>query len=108
MTDASQFWIENVLEECDSANEYFFDEKERKLYFSFNGTDSAPTGNEDWVATKTKVLFDLSGTQKAPVEGVTIRGLTLRDAKDTYLDAHGMPSGGGEAVMYVRGCAGSL
>jgi len=29
-----------------------------------------------------------------PVKDVTIRGVTLRDTRITYLDAHGMPSGG--------------
>ena len=27
MTDSGQWWIENILEECDSPNEFFFDEK---------------------------------------------------------------------------------
>ena len=107
MTDASQFWIENVKEECDSANEFFFDAKEAALYFSFNQTHG-PSGDEDWVATKTKVLFNISGSQAAPVTGVSIRGLTLRDARDTYLDPHGMPSGGDwalqrSAAIYLTG-----
>jgi len=92
MTSASEWWIENVLEECDDANEFFFDEKTKKLYFNFNNTK--PTGKEDWVATKTRVMFNISGTMAAPVKDVTIRGLTMRDARLTYLDPHGMPSGG--------------
>ena len=27
MTNSGQWWIENILEECDSPNEFFFDEK---------------------------------------------------------------------------------
>jgi hypothetical protein len=61
MTDSGQWWIENVLEECDSANEFFFDEKEEKLYYFFNNTK--PTGKEEWVATKTRVLFNITGTK---------------------------------------------
>jgi hypothetical protein len=91
MTDSGQWWIENVLEECDSANEFFFDEKTEKLYYFFNGTVPEQA---DWVATKTKVLFNLTGTMTAPVTGVTIKGVTMRDTRITYLDAHGMPSGG--------------
>ena len=88
MTSASEWWIENVLEECDDGNEFFFDEKKKQLYFNFNNTK--PTGTEDWVATKTRVLFNISGTMAAPVKDVTIRGLTMRDARLTYLDPHGM------------------
>ena len=80
-----------VLEECDSANEFFFDEKEEKLYYFFNNTK--PTGKEEWVATKTRVLFNLTGTKDEPVTDVTIKGVTMRDTRITYLDPHGMPSG---------------
>jgi hypothetical protein len=41
-----------------------------------------------------KVLFNVSGTMDAPVKDVTISGLTLRDAAATFMDPHGMPSGG--------------
>jgi hypothetical protein len=81
-----------VLEECDSANEFYFDENEEKLYYFFNNTK--PTGKEEWVATKTRVLFNLTGTKDEPVTDVTIKGVTMRDTRITYLDPHGMPSGG--------------
>eukprot|EP00666_Eupelagonemidae_sp_cell4sb_P011584 gene11584-23135_t len=52
---------------------------------------------EDFVATSTKVLFNISGSKSNPVRGVSIRGLTLRDTAYTYLgtdvaDVHGMPA----------------
>lgn len=46
MTSAGQWWIENVLEECDSAREYFFDKRSRKLYFNPNSTSAGPNGLE--------------------------------------------------------------
>ena len=109
MTNSGQWWIENVLEECDSANEFFFDETEEKLYYFFNGTK--PTGNEDWVATQTRVLFNITGTMEAPVTDVTIRGVTMRDTRITYLDPHGMPSGGDWALqrsgaVFLQGTVG--
>ena len=99
----NEWWIENVLEECDSVNEYYYDEENKLLYYNFNGTET-PTGNEQWVATKTKVLFNITGTQKNPVKNVKIRGIVLRDAAYTYLgtdvaDMHGMPSGGDWAIQ---------
>eukprot|EP01047_Picozoa_sp_COSAG01_P117972 COSAG01_NODE_46635_length_398_cov_0.906355_1_plen_76_part_00 len=71
------------------------------LDYFFNGT--APTGNEKFVATKTKVLWNVTGSQAAPVRDLTIRGLEIRDTAYTYLgtdkaDLHGMPSGGEPAI----------
>ena len=99
MTTAGQYWIENVLEELDSSNEYYFDESTRTLYYQPNSTTAAPP-RADFVATKHRVLFNISGvSMESPVRGIKIRGLTLRDARYTYLDEHGMPSGGDWALQ---------
>ena len=101
MTSSGQWWIENVLEECDDANEYFFDVRTRKIYYNPNSTSAGPTGLESWVATRTRVLVDISGTQAEPVRDVTIQGLSFRDSRATYLDPHGMPSGGDWALQRI-------
>ena len=100
---AWDWWIENVKEECDSHGEYYFDPEEEALYYTFNGTDT-PTGGEDLSLTRTKVLFNISGTMADPVKNVTIRGLTLRDAAYTYLgtteaDRHWLPTEGDWALQ---------
>merc|ERR1719272_2861384 len=97
MTTSGQWWIENVLEECDSPEEFFFDEKTEQLYYFFNKTGIPSTA--DWVATKTRVLFNITGTMQDPVTDVTIQGVTMRDTRITYLDPHGMPSGGDWALQ---------
>lgn len=99
----AQWWIENVLEELDAPSEWFYNESSKQLYYFFNGT-APPTGNEKFVATKTKVLWNISGSQSAPVRDITIRGLEIRDTAYTYLgtdkaDLHGMPSGGDWALQ---------
>jgi hypothetical protein len=95
MTNAKEWYVENVKEECDDADEFFFDQKSHELYFNFNGTPgTGPTGMEQFEATRTRILFNISGMQDKPVTGVTIRGLHLQDTMLTYTDAHGMPSGG--------------
>ena len=100
MTSAGQWWIENVLEELDDADEWFFDARAQRLYFQPNGTDGAPPpAGARFEAPLTKVLFNVSGTPAAPVRDLTIRGLVLRDAAPTYLDPHGMPSGGDWALQ---------
>jgi len=98
MTTGGQFWIENVLEEVDSANEYFFDEENRVLYFQPNTTGSP--GDTSFVATKHRVLFNISGSFPDKItRNTAVRGMTLRDTRYTYLDIHGMPSGGDWALQ---------
>ena len=99
MTESGQWWIENVLEECDDAREYFYDARTKTLYYNPNSTSAGPTGDEAWVATQQRVLFNVSGTMTAPVADVAIRGLSMRDTRFTYLDSHGMPSGGDWALQ---------
>lgn len=90
-TDHGQEWyIENVLEELDSEREWYYDWRQGHLYFAFNGTQ--PT-TEQWVATRTKVLFNVSGTAAAPAKDITIKGVQIRDTALTWLDPHGLPSG---------------
>jgi len=99
MTSSGQWWIENLLEECDAAREYFFDKRTRRLYYNPNSTSEGPTGSEAWVATHLRVLINVSGSMANPVSDLTIQGLTLRDTRYTYLDTHGMPSGGDWALQ---------
>ena len=101
MTTSGQFWIENVLEECDAPREFYYDAVAKELYWNPNGSIpvTPPTGNETFVATKTRTLVNLAGTPERPVADVTIRGLTFADAHATYLDPHGMPSGGDWALQ---------
>jgi len=91
-------YIENVFEELDSPNEWFFDTATNLLYLWYNST-GAPNPKDLYVATNLKVLFNISGTQAAPVVGVTLAGLGIRDSAYTYLDPHGMPSGGDWALQ---------
>ena len=51
---AWDWWIENVLEECDSPGEYFYDAEAQLLYYTFNASE-VPTGDEKFALTRTKV-----------------------------------------------------
>ena len=65
--------MEGLVEECDSPGEYFYDAAGQALYYTFNGTENgtvAPTGEEDFALTVAKVIFNISGTQGAPVRCV--------------------------------------
>ena len=111
MTSSGQFWIENVLEETDDANEWFYDAKTATLFYNPNSTSAGPTGDEVWDVPLERVLVNVSGTMASPAKDVTVRGLIFRDTRYTYFDPHGMPSGkccrslGGPALNSSAACA---
>ena len=101
-------YIENVWEELDSAGEYFYNETENALYFWYNATATAPPSDGTLTVPQTKWLFNLTGTQAAPVVDVSIIGLGIRDTAYTYMDPHSIPSGGDwtlerSAVVFLEG-----
>ena len=124
--DADEWYISNVFEELTFPNEYYYNTTTKILYFYYNNTrmynqgqqrntgyssGSSSTGvpppsNINLVATKLKVLFNITGglnNQDNPVRNITLQGLTFRDTPITYLDDHGLPSGGDWAVEYTGG-----
>jgi hypothetical protein len=112
----AEFFIENVFEELDSENEYFFDEDSQLLYYVPNRTQTTlgsnssgggasnrsrsssgsgggpPQGKFEAVINKT--IVKLYGSAAHPVEDVRFEGITFRDAAYTYMEPHGVPSGG--------------
>eukprot|EP01083_Nonionella_stella_P019641 54547_1 len=95
--NGSEFFIENVYEELDYPTEYFYNTTTKTLYYYNNETSGIDS--LEFEATNKKVLFNLTGdSMDHPVKNVEIRGLTLRDTAYTYLDPHGMPSGGDWAL----------
>ena len=82
--------------------EWFFDAGSSKLYYKPNATAAeagtgAPTGS--FVSTNLKVLFNITGTMDKPATHVAIDGVVLRDTAYTYMDPHGLPSGGDWALQ---------
>ena len=93
--NGAEFYIENVMEELDSPNEWFFDEQSKILYFWYNASDGTkPPSDTLYVATQLKTLINIQASQDKPAKDITIRGVNFRDTAYTYLDPHGMPSGG--------------
>ena len=96
----AEFYIENVMEELDSPDEWFFNESSKILYFWYNATaGTRPPNDTLFVATQLKTLVTIQATQENPAKDITIRGVNFRDAAYTYLDPHGMPSGGDWALQ---------
>ncbi len=101
---------QNIFEELDSAREWIFNETTRVLYYRPNSTEigsldeatGLPTG--EFLATRSKVLFNFTGNQSHPVRNISISGLIMRDTAYTYMDPHGLPSGG-EFAQLATGAA---
>jgi arylsulfatase A-like enzyme len=91
------WFIENVWEEFDSVNEFFWDKSEQKLFFFYNGT-GPPPASADYEVPQLRTLFNLTSSRWQPIVDVTIRGLTLTGSRYTYMDPHAVPSGGDFAL----------
>ena len=92
--------IENVMEELDAPNEWFYNVDSKVLYFFYNATSGTePPTDTLYVATQLKTLLTIKGTMSNPVMDITIRGVNFRDTAYTYMDPHGMPSGGDWALQ---------
>eukprot|EP01084_Bolivina_argentea_P161071 280406_1 len=88
-----EFYIENVFEELDFPNEWFYNSSEQIIYFRNNETNKDPS-NILFEYTNLKILFNFTGNISHIIDNITISGLIFSDTELTYLDIHGMPSGG--------------
>lgn len=106
--------LQNVFEELDAPNEYFFDQTTNSLYFFFNsstpGTVSSTTTlpylcTEDLrpdlfvqpppsllTLPTLPVFFNVKGSETSPVTGVTLQGLTFTAGAPTFMAPRSVPS----------------
>lgn len=106
--NAGEWYVDNVFEELDSPNEYYYDSTTKLLYYFYNGT-GAPPSSHRLVASNLKTLFDVRGTMSEPVKDISFRGLHFVNTAYTYMDPHGVPSGGDWAMqrsgaLFFEGC----
>eukprot|EP01062_Namystynia_karyoxenos_P040534 TRINITY_DN29548_c0_g1_i1.p1 TRINITY_DN29548_c0_g1~~TRINITY_DN29548_c0_g1_i1.p1 ORF type:complete len:911 (+),score=184.09 TRINITY_DN29548_c0_g1_i1:73-2733(+) len=116
-SDCGPVRIENLLAELDAPEEWYFDESTRDLYVVWNGTGS-PADGAPLLAVERQVLMNVSGTgggpgglPSAPASNITLQNIFFRDAAPTYLEPHGVPSGGDwalerTAALRVEGSVG--
>jgi len=91
------FFVENVFEELDSPGEFFYNESTGDLFLYHNGT-GAPPADMEVVVPQLRVLINISGTPWEPVHDITIDGVKFTGARYTYMEPHGVPSGGDWAL----------
>jgi len=76
-------YTENVFEELDTANEWYYNKKTKILYYF-------PAAELDLKAARFETpqmahLFEFRGTEKKPVRNITISGLTLTETVRTFM-----------------------
>eukprot|EP01084_Bolivina_argentea_P180090 311129_1 len=94
----AEFYVENVMEELDFPTEFFYNISTKVLYYTNNETNGDPSDLQ-FEVPQLKVLLNCTGTMEDPVKNFVIRGVTLKDTDITYMDDHGMPSGGDWGVQ---------
>eukprot|EP00750_Incisomonas_marina_P033658 INCI9923.3.p1 GENE.INCI9923.3~~INCI9923.3.p1 ORF type:complete len:923 (-),score=130.23 INCI9923.3:2785-5553(-) len=93
----SDWFIANVLEELDDPREFYFDRANDLLYVMSNTT--GPPADDLYEGLQQHTLIQAQGSSMAkPIRGLTIRGIGFRDVAPTYMQPHGVPSGGDWAL----------
>lgn len=76
-------YVENVFEELDTVNEWYYDKKKKILYyFPPVGLDLKTAKFE---TPQIAHLFEFRGTEEKPVKNITIAGLTLTETVRTFM-----------------------
>jgi len=92
------YYVSHIKAALDTAGEFFIDRGAGKLLYMPNTTTSAPPrGN--FTVTHLRALISLNGSGTGVIRDVRVEGVGLRDARATYLDPHGVPSGGDWALQ---------
>jgi len=74
----------------------------KSLYVYYNGTGVPPSDGE-FVATSLQTLVSFEGSLENPIKGVTLSGLHFRDAAQSFMEPHGVPSCGDWALQRAAG-----
>lgn len=78
--------VENIFEELDAPGEWFFDRKEKTLYYyPLEGEQPATAVFE---TPQLKHLIEVRGTQAAPAENIVIRNLNLTQTQRTFMESY--------------------
>ena len=91
-----------MIEELDYPNEWYFDETKSVLYFVNNMSDIRNVSQLNSMCNEFEIpisnnLISLVGNgtnENSLISNIVIDGITFQDTKYTYMEAHGMPSGG--------------
>jgi len=92
----SRFFIENIKEELDTVNEWYFDKNEKYLYWI--ASDSLNLNNSTIEYPILENLIQIIGIQNNPSRNITISNIKFSQTKETFLNIYEIPSKGDWAV----------
>lgn len=76
--------VENIFEELDSANEWYYNKQEKKLYLWAEQNTDLNTARVE--VSVLKHLVDVKGSIDQPVKNIRISGITFTHAKRTFME----------------------
>ncbi len=82
MHDKHRF-VENIFEELDAVNEWFYDQKTKTLYYYC--PDNIDIRTATFETPQIAHLFEFRGSEKKQVSNITIEGLTLTQTLRTFM-----------------------
>jgi hypothetical protein len=77
-------FIENVFEELDTTNEWYFDKKQKVLYLY--SQDVRNLAKSQILTPQIKSLFEFRGSEQNPVRNITIEGFEFAHVLRTFMD----------------------
>ena len=89
----AEWYVENIMEELDAPNEWFYNDTNKVLFNYPNG--SLP---ESGIGTVLEQLFTVEGTMDLPVTNISFVNLTFAHTASTFLKRYEVPSGGDWAI----------
>ena len=88
-----EWYVENIMEELDAPNEWFYNDTNKVLFYYPNG--SLPKSG---IGTVLEQLFTVEGTMDLPVNNISFVNLTFAHTASTFLKGYEVPSGGDWAI----------
>ncbi|MGZ8516030.1 MAG: right-handed parallel beta-helix repeat-containing protein [Chitinophagaceae bacterium] len=76
-------FVENIFEELDAVNEWFYDKKTKTLYY--HPPDDIDIKTAKFETPQIAHLFEFKGTEKNPVRNINIEGLMLTQTLRTFM-----------------------
>ena len=104
----ADWYVENIIEELDAPNEWFYNETNKILFYFPNG--SLPASGIGAVIDQ---IFTIEGTMDVPVKNISLVNVTFAHTASTFLEKYEVPSGGDWAIhrggtVFIEGVDGFL
>ena len=93
----SNYFIDNVFEELDTEGEWYFDNKERVLYYK--PRDNLDIETAVFEVPVLKKLVRIAGTKEHPVKNIEFKNIRFTGTRTSYMDKYEYPSMGDWGIV---------